>query len=192
MRRFQITVQRSELCSLTDSVGEWEIPILQLVHGAERVSIGKSTKDGAPYPAAAVEYERLERRYREDAATGVAYVSAVYGPAPNGLRVLLQAIKDAATEKNTPDSMASGEVAMSDELNEQIAPPTDEVDEVVPASAPEADIQIEAPVVRAKETAKAPAKQVIPKTKPTKTAVVPTPKQPTDPLPSADPLAIEE
>lgn len=200
MRRFQISIQRSELCTLTDSVGEWEIPIIQLVHGAERVAIGGFTKDAAPYPSAASEYERLERRYREDPATGVYHVAAVYGPAPNGLRVLLQAIRDAATEQNVPESMAGGQDALSDELNEQIMPPTDEVDEVVPAESPEAvevPKAVEAPKAVAKPVAaaapKAATKQVIPKTKPTKAAVVPTPKQPTDPLPAtADPLAIDE
>jgi hypothetical protein len=195
MRRFQVTIQRSELCSLTELVGEWEIPILQLVHGAEAVAIGNFTKDAQSYPAPAVEFERLERRYRENPATGVPRVAEVYGPSPGGIRVLFQAIKDAATEQNVPEGI-SGTVAMSDELNEEIPAPTGEVTEVeqgTPASpnpvvAPKASTAPTKPKAAVKS---APKKELIAKSAPAKAAVVPTPKQPTDPLGDA-PVAIEE
>lgn len=197
MRRFQLSIQRSELLTIPDSVGEWEIPVMQLVHGAEAVSIGGFTKDPSPYPAAAVEYERLERRYGENPATGVSRVAEVYGPSPGGIRNLFQAIKDAATEQNVPESV-SGAVALSDELNEEIPAPTDddgEVVEVEQKSTPATPNPVVAPKVSAAKKPAAPAKQLIPKSAAKKAAVVPTPKQPSDPITASgdgEPTPIEE
>lgn len=200
MRRFYVTIQRTELLTITEHVGEWEIPVLQLVHGAERVAVGTFTKDAQPYPAAAAEYERLERRYRENPATGATRVAEVYGAAPGGIRILWQAIKEAATEQNTPEAM-SGEIALSDELNEEILPPTEEVTAVEEKGTPATPDPIVAPKpsvpkpAAKKTAAAAPKKQLIPKGTQQKAAVVPTPAQPTDPIKAAgqaDPLAIDE
>lgn len=197
MRRFQLSIQRTELLTISESVGEWEIPILQLVHGAAAVAIGGFTTDSAPYPAAAAEYERLERRYRENPATGATRVSEVYGPAPGGVRMLFQAIKDAATEQNTPESFGGGETAISDELTQEIAAPGTEapvvdLGELTGDAPPAVDPPKPAakPATKAKTaSAKAPSKQLIPKSAPQKAAVVPTPKQPTDPIGATDPTA---
>lgn len=194
MRRFQVSIQRSELCAITDSVGEWEIPLLQLVHGAEKIAIGGFTKDTEAYPAAAVEFERLERRYGENPSTGNKHVAELYGPAPGGIRILLQAIKDAATERNTPQSMNGGGVELDDELHQEIEAPVDEVD--LPIDAPDSDAQTAPPAVVkkavAKPTPKAAAKQTLPKS--AKAPIVATPAQPTDPIGelTGDPLSIEE
>lgn len=194
MRRFQVSIQRSELCTLADSVGEWEIPILQLVHGAEAVAIGEFKKDSRAYPAAAPEFERLERRYGENPATGVSRVAEVYGPSPGGIRILFQAIKDAATEKNVPETV-SGSVALSDELNEEILPP-ETVENAFEQPLTQAT-PAKPTVATAKPTAvqKSKGKQLIGKSAPKASAVVPTPKQPSDPITASgdgEPTPIEE
>lgn len=186
MRRFNVSIQRSELLTIPDQVGEWEIPILQLVHGPEAVAISTSVKDANSYPAASVEYERLERRYGENPATGTSRVAEVYGPAPGGVRILHQAIKEAALEHERAVTEA-GDV-LGDELNEEIAPPTAEVTAVA-SSTPATPVEIAKEASKAKAKQAAPKKQIIGK-QPAKPAVVPTPKQPTESL--AAPVAIEE
>jgi len=176
MRRFTCEIQRTELLTISETVPEWEIPLLQLIHGPERVSVKDFTLDEKNYPAPAAEYERLEKRYREDPATGASYVSQIYGPAPGGARILMQAIKNAALEQDRDESV-EGPGFQDPELDEVIAAPA--IDPAKVAIKPAKATKV------VQKVAKAPVKTII-----GKQATKPSPVKVADPL-AADPLAID-
>lgn len=106
MKMQVVQVRMSELHTQQLTVGAWEVPVLQAVHGSEDVHIiGSVSQDREP-PEAAEEYQRLERRYGIDREQGgVSYVAQVYGQHGVGVERLQDAIDRAAAagKKKQPE-----------------------------------------------------------------------------------------
>lgn len=92
MRYYSVQVTRSETTAIVYECGAWEIPILEVINGAERVSVLGEVPVNRDYPDAATEYSRLEQRYRIDEDTGQTIVSMVYGVGHRGVAELEKAI----------------------------------------------------------------------------------------------------
>lgn len=93
MRRVNVLVERDERLSIPTAVGAWEVPILEYIHGKEKVIVGDSFTDEGDFPNAEVEFDRLSRRYGEDIKAEKPFVSLVYGQPPIGVRELARAIE---------------------------------------------------------------------------------------------------
>jgi hypothetical protein len=103
MRYVNVLVERSEHLSIPVTVPEWEVPILQFVHSAERVVINSTVHRDVEAPRADHEYERLERCYGADVKTERAFVAEIYGQPPIGHKGLEAAIKAASVpDKDDP------------------------------------------------------------------------------------------
>ena len=108
MRLFKVVVGRDERLSIPRMVPQWEIAILQLIHGAEKVKVGPAVpaRKHMEYPDVEAEYDRLHRRYGED-EDEKSFVGQVYGAPPIGTRELSRAIEaereaEAAELENDP------------------------------------------------------------------------------------------
>jgi hypothetical protein len=100
MKLIELILNRTDHDSLTKQIPPWEVPVMQVVFGAEKTQILRELEDERPYPAADAEYDRLVRRYgvdRED--TGSEFVALVYGIAPLGAQRLATAINQVAAGK---------------------------------------------------------------------------------------------
>lgn len=95
MRFVKVVVERSEHLSIPASVPAWEVPILTLIHGKEKVhESGAVVTVNREYPEAEVEFDRLQRRYGQFIKDEVYWVAKVYGEPPLGVRALAQAIAE--------------------------------------------------------------------------------------------------
>lgn len=106
MRYTQVTVTRNETTSIVIHVGAWEVPILESVHGNERLLIGES-KDfkNRPWPDnAAGEMERLNKLYGRtgDGDSAPSHAEAVYGAGSRGIKALEAAIAEAKAKYEKP------------------------------------------------------------------------------------------
>lgn len=94
MRYIEVLVNRDERLSIPRQVPAWEVPVLRLVHGEEKIEereyIDVPQRD---YPDAGDEFNRLVQRYGEDVATETPFVAMVYGHAPRGVQALAEAIQ---------------------------------------------------------------------------------------------------
>lgn len=80
MRYQVISLARSETETIEFAVAPWEVPVLQLVHGSDRVGVTDRFEDvGREVPESKAEYDRMDAKYKRDAETGQRYVAAVYG-----------------------------------------------------------------------------------------------------------------
>lgn len=93
MRFVNVLVIRDERLSMPRYVGAWEIPVLQVVHGVDKVEVnGKDFIDvDRELPDPTAEFDRLSRRYGDDEKTGVSHVSMAYAGA-RGVEDLAHAI----------------------------------------------------------------------------------------------------
>lgn len=105
IRHKNLAIRRDELTVLKVSVAEWEVPLLQLVHGEEMVTVepGEPWADRDP-PDVSDEYQRLYAKYKtpaeESGAPGQRAVVLVYG-AFGASPLLRQAIQAATFERKT-------------------------------------------------------------------------------------------
>jgi hypothetical protein len=75
-----VLLNRSETDNIEIAVAPWEVPVLQVVHGSDRViDTGRTEDVDREVPTAQAEYDRLDAKYKRDAGTGQRYVVAVYG-----------------------------------------------------------------------------------------------------------------
>jgi len=99
MRFERVKVIRDTNTVHSKFVVPWEIPVLEFVFDEGNVErTDEYIENGAEYPSAASEYDRLTRCYGKDPQSGVAYVASVYGNAGAGVRALAKAMKDAQAE----------------------------------------------------------------------------------------------
>ena len=93
MQFVKVLVERSEHLAIPVILGEWEIPILQMIHGAEKVILtGEVVKVDRELPSVDVEFDRLARRYGSDVKTEQPFVAMVYGQPPMGTNGLASAM----------------------------------------------------------------------------------------------------
>lgn len=93
MRFVKVLVERSEHLSIPVILGEWEVPILQMIHGVEKVKLSGEFIDlDRELPSAEAEFDRLSNRYGADVKTEQPFVSMVYGQPPMGTNGLAAAI----------------------------------------------------------------------------------------------------
>lgn len=101
-----VSIRRSELHTVEDTLALWEVPVVDAVHdeGALKVirDIVIAHRD---LPDAKEEYERLENRYKrarnEDGSYGLPVVATVYGQHGAGLQALKRAIEEAKVEEDS-------------------------------------------------------------------------------------------
>ncbi len=110
MKLASVIVARSETESAQINVPQWEVPVLQMVHGPEKISlVGEMEDADRPFPSASEEFERLSQRYGADNKTDVYHVAAVYGQPPFGLTKLEEEIN--RVRKLKPEAPAQQKVA---------------------------------------------------------------------------------
>lgn len=103
MRYARVSVNRNETSRVSLTIPAWEIPILGLIYGDENVvDSGEFVESPNEYPAADAEFDRLSRRYKDNTETSVAFVAAIYGQGPAGIRALQREI-DAEKYAEFPD-----------------------------------------------------------------------------------------
>lgn len=107
MRLVNVKVSRSEHESTIIQVPSWEIPVLQTVHDPEKIEVqGEVDVPDRDYPDAGAEFDRLQRRYREDIKTEQYFVNMVYGQGSVGVNALRQAIELDRSERAKPTKKA--------------------------------------------------------------------------------------
>lgn len=103
MRYVMVKLTRSEAAERISEFRPWEVPILQLIHGDELVTVvGEVDYDKIAYPDAQAEYERLETKYKGPEGSDVSYCRQVYGI---GSARLYKAIQEAETEASERDAI---------------------------------------------------------------------------------------
>lgn len=94
-----VDVRRSELTTIRVTVPAWELPVLQALHGATKVTPVSESLVEAQTPDADTEYQRLSGRYgRErlpDGSLGGVIAESVFGQFQPGIMNLQRSI-DAA------------------------------------------------------------------------------------------------
>lgn len=99
----KVTIRRSELHTVEDTLPLWEVAVVAAVHdeGALKI-VGNVVIQGRDLPDPREEYERLEARYKrsrnDDGSFGPPVVATVYGQHGAGLLALKAAINEAAVE----------------------------------------------------------------------------------------------
>ena len=99
MRLVEVRVERDERLAVPTSIPPWELPILEAIHGAEKVVEIRRWSDGRRYPSPQGEYERLVKRYGVHVESDTAWAIRVYGEGQKAVRDLASAMKDAAIEE---------------------------------------------------------------------------------------------
>ncbi len=98
----QVLVTRNETTSMEVLVGPWELPILEAIHGDERMAIGELRDyPRRPYPDdARSEMQRLSKLYGSTGAgdNSPTHAERVYGTGTAGVRALHEAIERAKAE----------------------------------------------------------------------------------------------
>lgn len=94
MRYVELRVERNEHLMIARAVPPWEVPVLQLIHGEEKVVVtGEIWVDDRELPDAGAELDRMSTRYGIHAPTETAFAVMVYGQAPKGIETLEAAIE---------------------------------------------------------------------------------------------------
>lgn len=96
MQHVTVKLTRSETESVQLGMPAWEVPVLQMVHGPERVEILEKVEYlDREYPDANSEFDRLQKRYKVDMDTGTPFVVMVYGHPASGIPKLEELIAKA-------------------------------------------------------------------------------------------------
>lgn len=111
MRRILARVTLSELASQVNAYPQWELPILELVHGGQIRIVGTS-QDDSPVPSPEAEYARLERRFGLVKGTDRSRVSQAYGEGALGVSRLAEAMTEDLHEQAELDAMPEDEREM--------------------------------------------------------------------------------
>src|SRR4051812_18599351 len=102
----KISIRRSELHTLEDTLPTWEVPLLEAVHDASAVRVlSEVVLAERELPDPGEEYQRLENRYKrarnEDGSFGLPVVATVYGQHAAGVQALGRAIADAKVAEDS-------------------------------------------------------------------------------------------
>lgn len=101
-----ISIRRSELHTVEDTVPLWEIPVIAAVHDDGAITVKRDvTIAYRELPNAKEEYERLENRYKrarnEDGSQGLPVVATVYGQHAAGIQTLKRAIEESTVAEDS-------------------------------------------------------------------------------------------
>jgi hypothetical protein len=97
-------VRLSETHTQRVLVAEWELPVLQAVHGTSVKQIETQTVSREKEVDAADEFTRLADRYGADAPDQPPYIAAIYGIFGPGVAALEKAIKAATVQEPVADA----------------------------------------------------------------------------------------
>jgi hypothetical protein len=91
----EVKLTRSETTVFARSMPEWEVPVLAAANGGDRVQVLRPAKAPRNFaaPNAAVEYDRLATKYKDDKSTGQDHVAVAYGAGPRGVAALAREIE---------------------------------------------------------------------------------------------------
>lgn len=125
MRLFNVQLKRTEHEERSLDLPAWEIPVLQVVHGTDKITVGAVTIVDREYPDAETEYDRLTRRYGEHKESGDSYLSKVYGTLAENLgaaidREIVAEGKAIEQAEQAAETQAVAERAKEDELRAKI------------------------------------------------------------------------
>lgn len=109
LKYVEVEIRRSEMSTVTKQVAEWEVPILDVMHGANApIRIIRDIPVDRPAPTGQEEMERLRSAYGvtrdENGFRGITYVESVYGQHRPGVQALERAIN--AAQMNMPQNYA--------------------------------------------------------------------------------------
>jgi hypothetical protein len=95
-----VKIRRSELSVIQTTVPQWELPILEAVHGRGNIEPVKVETTEVKLPEAEIEFERLTARYgnsrNKDGSIGEPHAENVFGMHQSGILNLQRAIEAAA------------------------------------------------------------------------------------------------
>lgn len=97
MRYVMVRVERNEHLAIARPVAPWEIPVLELVHGQEKIIVVGDEFIDRELPDAGAEFDRLSARYGEHVPTETAYSVMVFGQAPKGIQAIAEMIEQERT-----------------------------------------------------------------------------------------------
>lgn len=107
----RVEIRKNEGATLNEAYPDWEIPILQVVHGIDNVKIVGDKLVDRPVPDAHDEFQRLNNRYRrsrdENDNLSTPYVHMVYGQM--GVQKLAEAIEKAVVEAPKGDLLGESQ-----------------------------------------------------------------------------------
>lgn len=99
IKHAEVELRQNETTTIRMLLPLWEVPVLEAVHGSNKVTVLAEKLVVRNKPDASTEFERLANRYREsrndEGFKGPKYVTMVYGDFSTGVRNLGNAI-DAA------------------------------------------------------------------------------------------------
>lgn len=99
MRYAVVRLTRSEAQERVSEFRPWEVDILSMVHGPEKVEMVGEKDDGKPYPDAESEYGRLVAKYKSPEGSNTSYAQMVYGVGPAKLAKVLRDAEQDAKER---------------------------------------------------------------------------------------------
>lgn len=107
MRYIQISVLRNETATMTSYVAPWELPVMESLHGEERLTIGEP-KDfpHRQWPTdAASEMQRMAKLYgkRGTGDDAMSHAERAYGQGSLGVKALKKAMAEAQKEAEAED-----------------------------------------------------------------------------------------
>lgn len=121
LKYLAVTVLLNETAKMTIEIPEWELQILEAVHGPEHCVVeGRFLFDRDP-PDAQAEFERLRRRYKTMPNSDVFYATAVYGMNAAGHQRLAELI-ERAYEPDQPMGFGDEDPDESAGTSQQTAP----------------------------------------------------------------------
>lgn len=103
IRYAKAEVRLSETHTRPVTLAEWELPILQAVHGTAVTITGETVEKEVDHlPDAGDEFARLAARYRGESGGDTPYVAMVYGTFGPGIAKLAEAIERAVVKAEKP------------------------------------------------------------------------------------------
>lgn len=111
IRHVIVDIRRNEGATIRASFPEWEIPVIQAVHGVDAVTEVGDRLVNRPLPGPEDEFQRLTTRYKrsrkEDGSYDAPYAHMVYGQL--GVHKLAEAMRASLRDVPEGDLVGDGE-----------------------------------------------------------------------------------
>ena len=96
---YRVVLEKNEHFSTPVWIYPWELPVFSAVHRKSALTeLDKRAFNKRFAPEAAVEYSRLENKYKGPEGSDVSYAATVYGHGSTGVKKLHEAMVEAAKE----------------------------------------------------------------------------------------------